>query len=467
MEQKSTKTGEPGAKKKEKARIMRQLPMGIMVPTWWRGRVIIPVAAVAALSVGLAVHALQKGKQRLPVSGLAAGGNLQAENPSGAGTEKTGTGQAAKQPLLPENSDSGSLAYEEALPSDLIEHAPVIYPDADGPRFTVSEEYVPQPLLLRSTTGEPDISPESAQGTAQTATLSEQNTVVQKMAERTTAPPAPMDPVLEELLVELSTKRLSKGTPSTVPSWQMNAAPFDSSGREDLPMIAIVIDDMGMDQRRSKITANLPGPLTLSYLTYAENLPQQTGLARQRGHELMLHVPMQPESTIVDPGPQALKVDEPPGRILDHFRWGLSRFEGYVGINNHMGSRFTRDLGGMRLVLAEVKRRGLLFLDSRTATGSAAAIAAQEFDVPFATRNVFLDHVDDADKIGAQLVETERLARKNGSAIAIGHPRDATIRVLAAWIETLDEKGFVLAPVSAIIRNNWKPAPAVAAISDQ
>jgi polysaccharide deacetylase 2 family uncharacterized protein YibQ len=136
--------------------------------------------------------------------------------------------------------------------------------------------------------------------------------------------------------------------------------------------------------------------------------------------------------------------------LLARLDWGLSRFDGYVGINNHMGSAFTRDAEGMRTVLAELKRRGLMFLDSRTIGGSVAGSLAQEMGVAHATRDVFLDNRRDVAAIRAQLEEAERIARKTGSAVAIGHPYDETIQALSAWLPTLAEKKIALVPISAL-----------------
>jgi uncharacterized protein len=117
-----------------------------------------------------------------------------------------------------------------------------------------------------------------------------------------------------------------------------------------------------------------------------------------------------------------------------------------------MGSRFTSDAAGMMLVMEELKSRGLLFIDSRTTATSAGADVARRLGVPTAARDVFLDNEADAPAIGERLRHLERVAREHGSAIAIGHPHDATIAALGKWIERLPQKGIVLVPVSAIVR---------------
>jgi hypothetical protein len=233
------------------------------------------------------------------------------------------------------------------------------------------------------------------------------------------------------------------------PAWQRNAAAY-TAPQPETPRIAIVIDDLGLNRPNARETLKLPGPLTLAFMTYAPGPGELARAARRAGHELLVHVPMQPSDHATDPGPKVLSSDLDRSELLARLDWGLSRFDGYVGINNHMGSAFTRDAEGMRTVLAELKRRGLMFLDSRTIGGSVAGSLAQEMGVAHATRDVFLDNRRDVAAIRAQLEEAERIARKTGSAVAIGHPYDETIQALSAWLPTLAEKKIALVPISAL-----------------
>jgi polysaccharide deacetylase 2 family uncharacterized protein YibQ len=235
-----------------------------------------------------------------------------------------------------------------------------------------------------------------------------------------------------------------------MPPWRRFAlATSISRGK---PAIAIVIDDMGVDRRRSNRMVGFQGPLTLSFLTYAKDLKAQGAQARAKGHELMLHVSMEPSSNKVDPGPNVLLVDQKPALILQRLRWGLDRFDGFVGINNHMGSKFTSHVASMEVVIGELKKRGLMFLDSRTSGRTVGAKLARLAGVPYVERNVFLDHDDDVEKIKMQLKTVEKLARQRGRAVAIGHPRDATLKVLEGWLSTVASKGFQLVPISALVR---------------
>jgi polysaccharide deacetylase 2 family uncharacterized protein YibQ len=185
----------------------------------------------------------------------------------------------------------------------------------------------------------------------------------------------------------------------------------------DRAMVAIIIDDMGLDRVRANRVLALPGPLTLSFLPYGRDAPALAILARQRGHEILLHMPMQSVGG-ADPGPHALTVD-------------LAAVE----IRARVGAA-----------------RGLVFVDSRTVTNSQGALAAEEVGVPFAARDVFLDNDLSPEALRGQFEELERVARRRGHAVAIGHPHDATLAALAAWLPQVGERGIQIVPVSAIVR---------------
>lgn len=218
-------------------------------------------------------------------------------------------------------------------------------------------------------------------------------------------------------------------------------------------IIAIVIDDMGLDRARALRTIALPAPLTLSFLPYGRDAPALAVLARQRGHEIMLHMPMQPVG-VENPGPQALSIDLSASEIRSRVGAALDRFGDAVGLNNHMGSRFTAEKRLLTPVMEELAARGLVFLDSRTANASQGLSAADELQVPGAVRDVFLDNDVSAEAIARQLVELERLARRRGFAVAIGHPHDTTIAALSVWLPGLPDRGLQAVPISTVIRRS-------------
>jgi hypothetical protein len=117
-----------------------------------------------------------------------------------------------------------------------------------------------------------------------------------------------------------------------------------------------------------------------------------------------------------------------------------------------MGSRVTADARAMAVLMDEVAGRGLLFLDSRTTVDTVAEGLARARSVPFVARDVFLDNDQSADKVEHQLAEVERVARRKGFAVAIGHPHAATRNALAAWLPQAARRGFQLVPVSSLAR---------------
>jgi len=235
------------------------------------------------------------------------------------------------------------------------------------------------------------------------------------------------------------------------PAWLRYAVPAPPTGKR--PLVAIVLDDLGLDRVRTAETIRLPGPLTLSFMTYASDLEGQTEAARRAGDELFLHVPMEAVDRGADPGPHGLFTALSRDEILKRLRWGLARFDGFVGINNHMGSKFTADAQSMAPVMEELRDRGLVFLDSRTSPASTGIRLAVAYGVPHAARDVFLDDDQTPAAIARQLAQVEQVARQHGSAIAIGHPHDPTIAALRAWLPSLGEKGLALVPVSAVVRH--------------
>ena len=234
------------------------------------------------------------------------------------------------------------------------------------------------------------------------------------------------------------------------PAWLQHALAMpDIRGR---PMVALVIDDAGVDRKRTERAMHLPPRVTMSFLPYAQEVAKQAQEAKALGHEIIVHVPMEPENASVDPGPNVLRVKDSGEEIERRLEWDLSRFADYVGINNHMGSKFTQDGQGMRVVLEALKARGLLFLDSRTTPASVGARLARELGLPTLERDVFLDNVDSREEVSARLAEVERIARRDGYAIAIGHPRDATLDVLERWAGDARAHGLALVPLSAVMR---------------
>ena len=221
--------------------------------------------------------------------------------------------------------------------------------------------------------------------------------------------------------------------------------------KSDLPKIIIIFDDMGPDKGAYETVAALPGPLTLSFLPYADGLQSLVDRASARGDAVMLHLPMAPVGA-ADPGPQHLSREMTGASLLSTLKWNLDRFEGYVGVNNHMGSSFTQDAAAMKTVLSVLKQRGLFFLDSLTTPESQATAAGRAIGATVYRRDVFLDPDLDRETVFKQLELVERIARETGYAVAICHPRPETIAALGPWLTSAPARGFELATIETLVQ---------------
>lgn len=249
---------------------------------------------------------------------------------------------------------------------------------------------------------------------------------------------------------QIAAAPLPAPTDDALPLWRRNAVSYQDPG--DRPMLAIVLDDVGVAPSHAEEALALPPPIVMSIMTYAPKADLFAREARARGHEVMVHMPMEPMSASVDPGPEALMVGLADSEIRRRVDWGLTRFSGYVGFNNHMGSRFTQDDAGMRVVLEEARARGLLFLDSKTIAGSVGDRLAGDMGVTHIARDVFLDDVLTEAAIARQLAAAESVARSRGYAVAIGHPHPATIAVLKRSLPELAARGIAVVPLTAIVK---------------
>lgn len=228
-------------------------------------------------------------------------------------------------------------------------------------------------------------------------------------------------------------------------------SPWGRESGAPRPKIAIVFDDMGLDRTVFEKTFGFPGPVTFSFLPYGKGLQSMADKARHRGDGVLLHLPMEPQGT-ADPGPHALKTGIPGIKLLDELDWNLSRFSGYSGVNNHMGSQFTKSEAHMKTVLSVLKDRGLFFLDSVTTGQSAASSAAASTGTEALYRDIFLDADAGPDNIKAQLRRAEAIAIQTGFVVAICHPRKETLQVVGPWLTSAPARGFDLVTIDEIRR---------------
>lgn len=271
--------------------------------------------------------------------------------------------------------------------------------------------------------------------------------------------PTKHDKVVKEKIEPEATSKAIKITPHSKPIMKVEDVapitttiePAPSMLTSHGPMMAIVIDDMGMNADTSDKFARVGASLTFAFLPYAHNLSLQTRSIKRHGHELMVHMPMEPETWDQNPGPNALLRDLEPTELRKRMDWNLGQFEGFSGINNHMGSLFTQSRADMKLVMASLKGKGLYFLDSRTSPNSVAYKTAFEMGIPAMSRDVFLDNDRDVDKIKAQLEKAHVIANKKGWSISIGHPYPETLEALQEWLPLAKRDGVVFVPLSKLV----------------
>jgi hypothetical protein len=219
-----------------------------------------------------------------------------------------------------------------------------------------------------------------------------------------------------------------------------------------LPVVALIIDDLGYDKKMAQKFANLDVALTFSILPNSPFQKNISRLAHSHDIEIMLHLPMEPvEYPEVNPGPGTLLTSMTPDELIEQLEQNLDSVPDARGVNNHMGSRLTAESTQMYQVFSVLKQRGLFFVDSRTTADSICEPSARLFKVPFARRDVFIDHYQTYDFIRKQLKELIRIARLNGEAVGIMHPHSATLRILKEMLPDL-RKQVEVVPVSRIAR---------------
>jgi uncharacterized protein len=217
-------------------------------------------------------------------------------------------------------------------------------------------------------------------------------------------------------------------------------------------MIAIVIDDLGQDVKQAREILSLPASVTVAIMPGLAQSQKIAELARKNDREVLLHLPMEYRSKNGRPAPGMLRSDMTPMEFLNTVSDDVASVPGAVGINNHEGSALTENKEAMKFLMAELKARNLMFLDSLTSPKSVAYSTAREFGLKSARRDVFLDNdSDNPASIRKQLDELVDIARKNGKAIGIGHPHPATVIEIRKWLADADRQGVEIVPVSRLM----------------
>ena len=249
--------------------------------------------------------------------------------------------------------------------------------------------------------------------------------------------------------------RTSQSSPTAKAPTAAPRATRTAGVRPSGPRVAIVIDDLGQNFSHFEQLVDLDIPLTIAVIPGLPASAQTVSEASRRGIEMLLHQPMEPrEEGGKNPGEGVLLTSMTAEAVRARVRANLAAVPGAVGVNNHMGSRFTEDLAGLGALMAEIKAHGLFWLDSRTTPGTRGAEVARAVGVPALERDIFIDAVVNADFIRRQVRKLIDLARERGTAVGIGHPHPETIAVLREMRTELLASGVELVPISALVRGN-------------
>ncbi|MEE2761554.1 MAG: divergent polysaccharide deacetylase family protein [Pseudomonadota bacterium] len=261
----------------------------------------------------------------------------------------------------------------------------------------------------------------------------------------------PLKGINSEMVETTDAGTLPKMTKSGKSPWQEYARPFNKEAKR--PRIAVILHGIGLSRTATLAAINqLPGDITLAFSPYTVNIGNWMGMARSAGHETLIDLHMEPNDfPISDPGPLAmltkLKAAENIARL--HRVLGLS--PGFVGVFQVMGSKFATSEAALTPVLSELQKRGLLYVDSGVPKGSVGLKVAKSIALPRVGVSITLDRVASAAAINSRLVQLEKSARKNNTAVGVAEPYPVTIRRLAEWSKSLNFKKLALAPVSAVV----------------
>ena len=218
------------------------------------------------------------------------------------------------------------------------------------------------------------------------------------------------------------------------------------------PKIAIVIDDLGGENKISQELLRWDLPVTFSILPFTPYSKTLAGEAHRKGKEIILHLPMEPRGyPNVRPGEGVLLEEMDEANLLRQLSKDIEAVPYIKGVNNHMGSRLMEDPEKIKIVFSELKRRGLFFLDSRTTPQSIGLQVAQSVGLKATERNIFIDNSSADEDIKQQLERLIQLSLSKGKAIGIGHPHPSTIKSLKEMIPKMKEMGIELVPLSGVM----------------
>lgn len=225
------------------------------------------------------------------------------------------------------------------------------------------------------------------------------------------------------------------------------------------PKVAIIIDDIGF-QKADPLLIKLPYQLTFAVMPFTPQGKEMAELASAQHKEVMLHMPMEAVAQNHLLGKGALRRQMSKTEVQQALLKALSDVPQAVGVNNHMGSLYTSLPQPMQWTMQVMAERQLYFIDSKTTNRSAIGSATRQYQVKSRSRDIFLDNDKSYQALDRQFNQLMKLAKQQGSAIAIGHPYPETYRYLRRNLSRLKAEGIELVPVSELLA---LPGPVIAA----
>jgi hypothetical protein len=220
--------------------------------------------------------------------------------------------------------------------------------------------------------------------------------------------------------------------------------------KENAPKIALIIDDVGYDVERALELINLHQPMTISIFPQLRNSRHIAEIAHQMGYEVMMHLPMEADEHLRR-NPGFIMESMSRSELFDVLDKDLESISYVSGVNNHQGSKMTKERLAMGLVMEHLAQKKLYFIDSRTTRDSVAYIVAKEYGLKAGENDFFLDNEKDPEYIKERFLLLMEKAQEKGAAIGICHVHPVTIQTLRQMIPLMEQKGIRLVYASQVV----------------
>ena len=261
---------------------------------------------------------------------------------------------------------------------------------------------------------------------------------------------APTPSRVSEISIPVENNKPVQSTPVSRPVIAEPPENISGSGGK----IAIIIDDWGQSMANCRYLKEIPDPLAVSILPGLRHTKDVANCAKLYHKLTMLHLPLEAlHNYDFYPPDYIIKTSMNPALVSKIVDQDLAQLPSIEGVNNHMGSKATEDRSLMKIIFKKIKKKGLFFVDSMTARNTVCAALADEMDLAFGKRDVFLDNINTREAITKQIMVLAKKARRKGYAVAIGHDRHLTMQVLKEEIPWLERQGFQIVSIKELLRN--------------